>query len=502
MHGYLGKKEAGFMNPEFPPALGGAPSAAAYIKRVRAAAEEAGEGVLLLDSGDIFQGTRLGEQTQGGAIIEWMNEIDYDAMVLGNHDFDVGWDNAKRLVGMCEFPALGANVIVGETGERVDWAEPYTMVEAAGVRFGILGIVTRDTRTLVPKKELGPVDFGAADEFAREYVPRIQAEGADVVLLLGHMGVPSSNQTNMRTVEKNVATASEDRGKGLNAQELVHAVPGIDIMVGGHIHWGLRKPYEDPVTHSTCFQTYGRLSGLGHIILLIDAETKTFAGWEQAHSDGAEVTLFQDYIWPDPEHEATIGSAVAEAEEGMDQVLCMLKSHLGRGNAEHILGQVVADAFRYAADADVAFTNRGGIRKELRRGGVTPRDLYEVLPFNNELELYAVSGAVLREMLETGVSGGRRDLQLSGAEIVVDQARPNGEKLLDISVNGAPLDPDAEYKVVTTSYLASGSIGWTILTEHPSKSVGMNDLEAAVEYFSAHNPMVREYLPRIERLNQ
>ncbi len=489
------------MNPEFPPGIGGAGSAAAYIKRVRAAAAAAGEGVLLLDGGDIFQGTRLGERNQGAAIIEWMNAIEYDAMVLGNHDFDVGWENARRLATMAEFPALGANVALAESGVPVDWAAPYAMVETAGVRFGIVGIVTRDTKTLVPAEELGNVDFLPADETVRRILPELEAKGADVVIALGHIGVPPGFETRMESVEEKVAQTPEERESGLNAQELVHAVRGIDLMVGGHIHWGLRKPYEDPITHSVCFQTYGRMSGLGHIVLLIDEETKSFAGYEFAHADGAEVTLFSDYIWPDREHAEAIGAAVAEAEAGMDQVVGRIGVHLARGDAEHILGQVVADAFRDAVDADVAFTNRGGIRTELRRGPVTPRDLYEVLPFNNELELYLVDGTTLRAMLETGVSGGRRDLELSGAEITVDQAAPDGAKLTRIEVGGVPLDAEAQYTVVTTSYLAQGSIGWELLVDMPSQSTGFSDLEAFQRYIENHSPIVVEFVPRIERVN-
>ena len=502
IHGYLGAREAGFMNPEFPPALGGAASAAAYVKRVRAAAAEAGEGILLLDGGDVFQGTRLGESTKGGAIIEWMNEIGYDAMVLGNHDFDVGWENARRLANMATFPPLGANVAIAQTGERVDWAEPYTIVETAGVRFGIVGIVTRDTKTLVPADQLGNVDFLPVDETVRRYAPEMREKGAEVIIALGHLGVPPGYETRMASVEKKVALSPDERDGGLNAQELVHAVRDIDIMVGGHIHWGLRKPYEDPITHTVCFQTYGRMSGLGHVILLIDEQTHTFAGYEFAHADGPEVTLFTDYIWPDPEHKRAIGAAVSVAEAGMDQVVGIVDVHLGRGGAEHILGQVVADAFRVTAGADVAFTNRGGIRTELRRGPVTPRDLYEVLPFNNELELFDVTGETLREILETGVSGGRRDLELSGAEIRVDQAKPDGQKLDRIEIAGVPLDPTSRYTVVTTSYLAQGSIGWDILLDLSSNSVGMSDLEALQHYFETHSPIAPEFVPRIDRINQ
>ena len=502
IHGYLGAREAGFMNPEFPPALGGAASAAAYIKRVRSEAAVAGEGVLLLDGGDVFQGTRLGESTKGGAIIEWMNEIGYDAMVLGNHDFDVGWENARRLARMAEFPALGANVAIAETGERVAWAEPYTIVETAGVRFGIVGIVTRDTKSLVPADQLGNVDFLPADETVRRYAPEMREKGAEVMVALGHIGVPPGYETRMESVEQKVALSPDEREGGLNAQELVHAVTEIDIMVGGHIHWGLRKPYEDPITHTVCFQTYGRMSGLGHIVLLIDEQTHTFAGYEFAHADGAEVTLFTDYVWPNPEHKQAIGAAVAVAEAGMDEVAGIVEVHLGRGDAEHILGQVVADAFREAAGADVAFTNRGGIRTELRRGPVTPRDLYEVLPFNNELELFEVTGETLREILETGVSGGRRDLELSGAQIRVDQSKPDGQKLDRIEIAGAPIDPAGHYTVVTTSYLAQGSIGWDILPELSSKSIGMNDLEAFLRYIEAHSPIAPHFVPRIDRINQ
>ena len=124
LHGHIAPEPARFMNPDFPPPLGGGASAAAYIKEVRARAEAAGEAVLLVDVGDMFQGTPIGTKTEGTAVIEYFNAIGYDFSVPGNHDFDLGRDNLERLVGLSEFPWICANLVEKETGELVDWCSP------------------------------------------------------------------------------------------------------------------------------------------------------------------------------------------------------------------------------------------------------------------------------------------------------------------------------------------------------------------------------------------
>ena len=503
IHGFLGARGATFMNPDFPPGLGGIASAARYIDRVRKEAAANGEGVLLLDAGDLFQGTRLGEMDDGASIIKFMNDLDYDAVAIGNHHFDSGWDNAHRLTRLAEFPVLGANIMLEGTTELAPWLQSTTMVETAGLKVGILGVCTRDTPSLTGPDDTDGLDFLPVDAVGQRAVDELREAGADLVIGIGHLGVAWDYQEKRATLDERLeARRTGESEFNLNAQELVSAVRGIDVQVCGHIHWGLREPYEDPVTHTVCVQTYGRFSGIGHVILRVDKRTGSLAGYELAHADGAEVTLFSDYIWPDPETKERIDSAIARAEAGMDEVLSILEEDLPRGSAEHPLGQVVTDAFLEATGADVAFTNRGGIRAELLRGTITPRELFEVLPFGNELEVFSVSGTDLLRMLETGVAGRRRDFQLGGATIVVDMARPTNERITECLIDGQPLDPDTTYEVVTTTYLASGSIGWDILTTFQSRATGMTDLAALEDYFRNRERVRHRFEIRIQKIGE
>ena len=119
VHGGIDAVEATFMNPDFPPPLGGGASAATYIESVRKYAEENDEEVLLLDAGDFFQGHPIGTMSEGVAVINYMNWIGYDAMTIGNHEFDLGYDTLLRTISLAEFPIICGNIIVKETGDLI-----------------------------------------------------------------------------------------------------------------------------------------------------------------------------------------------------------------------------------------------------------------------------------------------------------------------------------------------------------------------------------------------
>ena len=141
LHGHIAPEPARFMNPEFPPPLGGAASAARYIRQVRDQAAAAGEEVLLVDVGDIFQGTLIGKKTEGEAVVEYFNAIGYDFMVPGNHDFDLGREVTERLARQSNFPWVACNLVEIETGEIVDWCVPTLMLELQGIKIGVIGIL-------------------------------------------------------------------------------------------------------------------------------------------------------------------------------------------------------------------------------------------------------------------------------------------------------------------------------------------------------------------------
>ncbi len=382
IHGGIDRTGATFMNREFPPPLGGAASAATYIGALRARAAEEGGYVLVIDQGDIFQGTPVGNYNDGEAVIEYFNRLGVDLWTVGNHDFDEGYENLWHLIEYSEMPVLSANLVWAETQEPVEYVEPYIIKDYGGIKVAIIGLTTTDTPEMAFPAHVEPVAFLDEIETAKKYVREAREKGADIVLVSGHMGLPYdpvAGYAEMMDEEEeregeSIREPLEERKWGPSAMEISHYAPGIDAFFGGHIHKGFDKPWEEPTNHTLHFQTYGRGSGVGHVDLLIDTKTKTLAGYELPDYRGALITLFEDEWWPETEMAAMIEARVEEAEKGMDRVIGQSDVDLTRGgDGETRMGNLVCDAMREEVSADFAFTNLGGIRDEIPAGPVTPQ---------------------------------------------------------------------------------------------------------------------------------
>jgi 2',3'-cyclic-nucleotide 2'-phosphodiesterase (5'-nucleotidase family) len=522
IHGHIAPEPARFMNPEFPPPLGGAPSAAAYIKRVRAEAAAAGEDVLLVDVGDIFQGTPIGNKTEGRAVVEYFNAIGYDLVVPGNHDFDLGRDVAEDLAERSDFPWVAANLIEESTGEVVDWCVPTLMLERAGLRIGVVGIITPGTAAMSFPENIAGLEFRPMAPTIAKYRDRLREQGADIIFLGIHEGLPYDPEAGWQEIAGAVEQATDDgresemaphqekqedqgyhaanySGEGIpNLMELVNMVPGIDIAVGGHTHQGYQEPWIDPVNHTMCFETYGNGSGLGHAILLVDPQLKEIVGWERSHDRGTIVTLFEDQHWPDQEIAEVIRPHQEKAEQEMARVVGETAVPLTRGDAgANVMGNLVTDAMRTRFEADFSFQNLGGLRANLPAGPITAGDVFRVLPFGNELVLVEMQGAMIRRVIERKLRGNSRGICISGAEVVYDKTRPDWDRVVELTIGGEPLDPEATYQAVFTNFLLEGNSGLDFLTTIAAEAVMPTQVRTAeaVEWYLEQNSPVR---PRID----
>ncbi len=500
IHGGIDRTGATFMNREFPPPLGGAASAVTYIERLRALAEEGGGHVLLVDQGDIFQGTPVGNYRKGEAVVDYFNLVGLDAWTLGNHDFDEGSENLWHLIEMAEMPVLSANLRWTDSGEPVEGVLPYIIKDYDGIKVAIIGITTTDTPKMAFPKHVAGLDFLPAIDITARYVEEVRALGADIVIVSGHMGLPYDPLVGYEELledeEREDAGSREpleDRKWGANAMEVGHAVPGIDAFFGGHIHKGFDKPWEDPSTHTLFFQTYGRGSGVGHVDLLIDRKSKTLVGYETPSYRGDLITLFEDEWWPNPEASEIITAMVADAEAGMDKVIGTANVDLTRGgDGETRMGNLVCDAMREEVAADFAFTNLGGIRDEIPAGAVSPRQVFRVLPFGNTLVVFEVGGRLLKEIIEYRVSGDHHGVYMSGAKITYSKTRPDYDRITHLTIGGEQWDPDATYRIVTTDFLASGNAGLYMLPGIPDEQTMRTSttcMDAVVHYIERHTPI-------------
>ena len=505
IHGGIDPSGATFMNREFPPPLGGGASAATYIGKLReAAAADPNHYVLLIDQGDIFQGTPVGNLRDGEPVIKYFNHLGLDLWTIGNHDFDEGSENLWRLIGMSEMPVLSANLVWAETGEPVEYVKPYVIKEYGDIKVGIIGLTTTDTPKMAFPANVEAVAFLPEIETASRYVAEAREAGANLVFVSGHLGLPYDPELSYWEMIKDEEEREEEdmrepleEGKwGPSAMEITHQVPGIDIFFGGHIHKGFDRPWEEPSTHTLHFQTYGRGSGVGHVDLLIDAGTKSIAGYELPSYRGGLITLFEDEWRPDPETAGMIGDLVAEAEQGMDELIGYADVDLTRGGeGETRMGNLVCDALREEMTADFSFTNLGGIRDEITAGPITPRDVFKVLPFGNTITVFEMDGRLLKEVIEYRVSAGHHGLYVSGGEIVYSKARRDYDRVTHFTGGGEPWEPDKIYRVVTSDFLASGNAGLYMLPTIPDdkkmpSSTTMRD--ALVHYIRRHTPIAVE----------
>jgi len=317
IHGAIHQTPAWFMNPEFGPMLSGGAGAYEYVNNIREDAERSGEFVLLMDAGNLFQGTSLGTIDGGKKIIEWMNKMEYDALTPGLKDFDQGVENLTELAQLANFPFLSGNIVEKSSGNKPEWLSPIIYKQIEDVTIAIVGL----TQTEIPKQTLPGntegLSFLPEIQTTNTMIDEAKSNGADIIIFLAHLGIPYDREDEYDALILSLEEGEtpEDQIHGLNAMELAHRVEGIDVMVTGGVAKGYDHPWEDPTTHTLILQNYGNLTGIGHLELLIDKRTKKLSGYEYPTDRGMLITLMEDDIPPNKSLADQIQKWVHESEE-------------------------------------------------------------------------------------------------------------------------------------------------------------------------------------------
>lgn len=493
IHGGIGRTEATFINPGFPPWIEGGAAAGRYIFKVREKARKNGWGFLLLDAGDIYQGTPVGTLTKGKAVVDYMNFVGYDAVCIGNHDFDDGWENLKKLAEYANFPFLGANIYRKSTGKLAEFVKPYIIKEFNGIRIAIVSATTSLIPEMSYPEHIEDLEFKNEVEVLKKLVPEVRKKGADIVILSTHSYLPYNLEEAYREMLEKIKSGYDFTKHPVSAMEIAHAVPGIDIIFSGHIHKGFYKPWEDPDNHTLIFQNYANGTNLGHVIFYIHRKTKTLAGYDFVDDRGAIFTLFEDEFFPDTTLAKMIDSLVQIAEKGLDEVIGTASGNFTRtGEGESSMGNLVVDAMREAVGADVAFSNFGGVRADLRAGPVTPRDIFRVMPFGNRIVIVNVTGRFIKELIEDKVSGDGRGMLVSGCRVVIDRKKPDGKRVVELKIGGKTFIPDKTYRLAVSDYLVEGNSGFDRLTTVPSSQINYTGImvrQAIIDYITRHTPV-------------
>ncbi len=406
---------------------GGLVRLAAEVAALRAELEPEAE-VLLLDGGDWFQGTPEGRVEGGGAFLELLAALDYDAMAVGNLELDYGREHLEALLARAELPAVCANVRDPSTGARVAWGEPYRIVERGGVRIALVGLLTPETPVIShPSTRL------LAFEDPSEVLGRARAElagKADLVIPVTHLGV-----------REDTALAE------------AHGLP---LIVGGHSHTALAQGLRAGDT--LIVQAGAKAAVLGRVDLWVD---RTTFAVERAE---ARLLALEREGPLDPAFAAACARLAGQTEAEMGTVVGAFGAPLERKGgvtSASSAGNLLCDLFRERAGTPIALHNKGGIRTALAAGPATRRDLFELLPFDNTLVVLSVSGAELFEALRRAVElPEHAGIEVSGLVLRLAEPGAQKSKLLAVEVAGAPLDPLQRYRVATNSFLARGGDGY------------------------------------------
>lgn len=426
------------------PKLGGAAHFATLVERERAAAPTS----FLLDSGDMFTGT-LSLLTKGEALLEMMIAMGYDAWGVGNHEFDYGWENFEAQQSRVGFPILCANVRYRQTegAHPIRFCQPHAILERNGVRIGVVSVMgARAAKfTIMPSKISGLEFVDPVAEAAAQVA--LLRPAVDVVVVLGHQGLPGPMQTDAENDPSVQRPLDEDLA-------FCGAIPGIDVYIAAHSHHGIETPIVHPQTGTLLVQSYGYGTRVGVLDLEVkDGRVTTHRGelkkvWSDelpAHPAVAERLAYyrsrlKDEIGPD------VGRATAR--------------FIRKYNNESSLGSFVTDVMRARAASDVAITNAGGLRADLPEGPLHRGHVLDALPFLNTLVTLEMRGSDLRRAVAHGLSLAAGCCQVSGVTARWDPRRPAEERLVALEVGGAAVVAERTYRVSTNSFLAEGGDGY------------------------------------------
>ncbi len=459
------------------------------------------KNTVLLDAGDQFQGSLFHVLYRGIASANFMNQIAYDAMTVGNHEFDDGPAGLKQFVTTIRFPIISANIDVSKSPELKNLIKPYTIIERNGKRIGLVGYTTEDTAYLSSPGE--KIRFLPIIESVTRAVKELKAKKVDVIVAISHSGL--------------------NRDK-----EVAKKVSGIAAIVCGHSNSLLSNthknadgpsplvvmsPAKEPVLLVSAY-AYGKF--LGKLKFSYDQKGVPLS-WE------AEPILLDHTI-------ARVTDMKAEMTKLYQPIAQIRAKHVGNAAVELegrscrfeecVFGNLIADAmadFGRNFGARIALMNGGGIRASIPKGPVSQAHLQDVLPFDKTLVFLKLKGSVIRDIIEHGVAYAEdkandntgRFLQVSGLKYSFNSKNQRGKRITDISfIDPAtgkfePLSPSKTYEVVTNSYLANGGDNYEYFKQAKERwSVGVELKELLANFLMKSQSQLPKREGRIVNLAQ
>jgi len=439
--------------------LGGISKRKTLIDQLREESAIANQPLFVLDAGDVFQGTLYFNTYQGQADSKFYNALKYDAMTLGNHEFDRGQEVLAKFIQGSKFPLVSANLKIASNSPLSGLIKPWTILEKDGQKIGVLGLTTPETMSMA---EVGEgVEFFDPVEAAQQAVTELSQQGINKIIALTHLGI------------------TEDL-------ELARQVDGIDVIIGGHSHTRVgdmpeavypypiveTTPNGQPILVVTAWE-WGKYLGDLDITFNRQGNLQNWQG--TLHPVKAEIAnypqfqeILETFAQPIDQMKAKVIGKTPVKLNGDRPDVRQKQTNLGTLLGEALLTKTVLN------NTQIAVINGGGIRGSIAAGEISIGDVLEAFPFSNTIIEVDLTGKQIKELLEYGVS--QVDTldgcfpQVAGLKLDWSADLPVGSRMLSIQTRQAdgayvPLDLDQTYRVVTSSFLFKGGDGYTLFSE-------------------------------------
>ena len=416
--------------------IGGIAEMTALIESLR----ETEPNVFLFDSGDIFTGA-LAKLTNGKLAFELMITMGYDAMAIGNHEFEYGHEIFEWEKNRAPFPVLGANFFYKDTNHP--YAQAHTIIERDGVRIGVIGIMGQDAATAIIPSYIAPLDVRDPAEAVRKSVAELRDQ-VDLIVLLTHQGKTAPMQTDAETDPRLQRDIDADIA-------LAGAVEGIDVLLAGHADAGTPEPVVHPETGTLIMQTYGQATHLGYLQLRLDSQTGKISEY-----DGKLIPVEASKLDPDSRILRKLKQYREAHAEIMVKVGTTDAAMIRRYIEESDIGNLFADVFVDATGADIGFVHGGSLRKDLPEGDVRLVDILDSYPFVDDVNVKEMNGSQIRRALEQSLTFERGLLQLSGLTMTYDLEQPKYSRIVSLERNGRPVQDSDLFTVAAPGFLTEG----------------------------------------------
>ncbi len=467
--------------------FGGVARVYTKINELRDELTAAGENVIVLDAGDQFQGSLMYTTYKGAVEAEFMEKIGFDVMAVGNHEFDDGPEGLAEFLGKVNFPVISGNIDVSASNVLAGRIDNHVVLEVGGERIGIVSALATDT---VDTSSPGP-NVVFEDEIAAMAadVAALEADGVTKIIGLTHVGLPADIR-------------------------IAEAVPGLDAVVGGHSHTYLSASDPDrqgayPTWASQedgtlvpIVQAYAYSKYVGHLELTFDDEGNlTYAGGDTivldntVEPDAEILARVAELAGPVEELKATPVSEAADAIDGARESCRAVECPMGNLVSDAMLDRVRDQGIQ------IAIQNGGGLRASIDSGTITMGEVLTVLPFQNTLSTFQVSGQTIVDALENGVSqvedGAGRFPQVAGLRYTWSASGEPGNRIRTVEVmegdQWVQIDREKMYGVVSNNYVRNGGDGYSMFVDAENAYDFGPDLADVTAEFLAENGPYQPY---------